>query len=159
MAATAAAAALYLAAAAQTSIAYRLRIGPAEPDFVLILVVCIGLLRGPTTGTWAGFGGGLWLGLLRGEGLAGLAIGNMLAGALAGRQRRRLRIEHWLAAPLTTLWLTFVASLVACLLSRPGLIGHALKIAAPSAVYNAALSLVVFALTRWVDRRLHPEEA
>lgn len=158
MAAVAAAAALYLAATAQTSLAYRLAIGPAQPDFVLVLVICIGLLRGPTTGTWVGFGGGLFLGLLRGEGLVGLAIGNMLAGLLAGRQQRRLRVEHWLAAPLTALWLTLVASVIAFLLWRPGLIGHGLKTAAAAAPYNAVLSLPVFALTRWVDRRLRSGE-
>ena len=160
MAPLAAAAALYLAAAIQTSVASRLAIGPAVPDFVLILVICIGLLRGPTAGTWAGFGGGLFFGLLqpRAEALAGLTIGTMLAGLLAGRQRRWLRVEHWLAVPISALGLTLVASAVTWLLSQPGQIGHGLKLGAAAAVYNAILSPVIFALVRRADRRLRPRE-
>lgn len=160
MAAIAAAAGLYLAATIQTSVASRLAIGPAVPNFVLILVICIGLRRGSSAGTWAGFGGGLFFGLIqpRAEALVGVAIGTMLAGLLAGRQRRRLRVEHWLAVPISALWLTLVAAAAAWLLSRPGQIGHGLKLAAAASVYNAVLSPLIFALVRSADRRLRPRE-
>jgi rod shape-determining protein MreD len=156
----AAAAGLYLAATLQTSTAAHLAIGPAAPDFLLVAVISIGLLRGPTTGVWAGFGGGLFLGLL--ESSAGLliavTIAAMLAGMLAGYQRRWLRVEHWLAAPLTTLWVTLLASAVVWLLSHPAAIGHGIEVSAASAPYNAVIALPVFALARWADTRLRPAQ-
>jgi rod shape-determining protein MreD len=159
VAAIAAAAVLYLAATFQTSLAWRLAIGPATPDLLLVAVVCIGLVRGPSAGLWTGFGGGLFLGLLLGQGITGTAIGLMVVGLVAGHERRWLWVEHWLAAPLSVLFLTPVAGAIISLLSRPAAFGLAMKIAAASAVYNAALSPLVFALTRRVHASFRHQEA
>ncbi|MGO8683878.1 MAG: rod shape-determining protein MreD, partial [Thermoleophilia bacterium] len=55
---------LLVAVLLQTTIAPFVRILGANPDFVLILVVCVGLLRGPERGAGFGFLAGALVSLI-----------------------------------------------------------------------------------------------
>jgi hypothetical protein len=73
-----------LLAACQSSMAPGLRIGGQTADLILILVVLVGLFRGPTEGVWAGWAGALFWGALAGLPLGGLFVGYMGCGLAVG---------------------------------------------------------------------------
>jgi rod shape-determining protein MreD len=76
---------LLLAALVQVSIASTIEVAEGHPDVVLVLVVAVALLRGPTFGAVAGFWAGLVLDVVSLETLGLTSLLLTLAGYFAGR--------------------------------------------------------------------------
>jgi rod shape-determining protein MreD len=76
---------LLVAALVQVSIASTIEVAEGHPDVVLVLVVAVALLRGPTFGAVAGFWAGLVLDVSSLETLGLTSLLLTLAGYFAGR--------------------------------------------------------------------------
>jgi rod shape-determining protein MreD len=70
----------------QTLIAPNLRILGANPDFMLIVVACVGLLRGSEAGALFGFAGGVLVAVALFEPLGITAFVLVIVGYFSGRQ-------------------------------------------------------------------------
>jgi rod shape-determining protein MreD len=76
---------LLFAALVQVSITSNIHVASGHPDILLVLVIAIGLLRGPTFGAAAGFWGGLVLDIASFQTLGLTSLLLTLAGYFAGR--------------------------------------------------------------------------
>jgi rod shape-determining protein MreD len=99
---------LLVAVLLQTTIAPFVRILGANPDFVLILVVCVGLLRGPEWGAGFGFLAGALVGLILFEPLGASSFVYVILGYFAGRYAETADLSSGFAPVFSV----FAASLV-----------------------------------------------
>jgi rod shape-determining protein MreD len=76
---------LLFAALVQVSITSSIQVASGHPDILLILVIALGLLRGPAFGAAAGFWGGLVLDIASFQTLGLTSLLLTLAGYFAGR--------------------------------------------------------------------------
>jgi rod shape-determining protein MreD len=74
----------------QTSILHFIPIGGIIPDLVLVIIVYLGLLRGPETGCFSGFVFGLMQDALSNVPLGSNALSKTIIGFLCGMSGRRL---------------------------------------------------------------------
>ena len=143
-----------VAAAAQTSLRPHLTIGVVAPTIVIVLVGCVGLVRGPVAGCGLGLLGGFLLGALDG-GSVGLEIaGGMVAGFLAGTLRGRIFTERRSVSLLVGFGAVVVAEVVSCIMAPPAPFLRWLRIVGFEAVYSAVLALPLYIFVRWIDRVL-----
>ena len=140
---------------AQWGLSSHLAYGPATPDFVLLAVVAVGLLRGAIAGLWSGFGAGMLMGSLHGRGMTQLILSGVLVGYLSGAVRGGLRLEHRWAAPVAVAVLTVVGQVAFWLLWRRLPLWSGMSEVAAGAAYNGALMVVLFPL---LARAMRPIE-
>ena len=76
---------LLFAALVQVSITSNIQVASGHPDILLVLVIALGLLRGPAFGAAAGFWGGLVLDMASFQTLGLTSLLLTLAGYFAGR--------------------------------------------------------------------------
>lgn len=139
----------------QTTVAPNMHILGASPDFALIIVVSVALLRGCETGAVFGFLTGVLAGVALLEPLGMTALVFVIVGYFAGRYAETAD----LSAPVAPLVAVFAATLVAStliatlqyLLERQVPFafwaGHVLL---PSLVFNTLLAAVFYLFARWV---------
>jgi len=155
-------AAITVATLLQAGLAPYLAIGGVTPNFLLLVVVTLALVTGPTEGAAAGFAAGLIFDLL-GTGPVGPgALVLCITGYVAGLMHEQMFAEGWLL-PLTVLGLASLGAEMAYALML-GLLGAGggsfltvlfTKIL-PAAVYNTALALLVYP---WLARFLRRDRA
>jgi rod shape-determining protein MreD len=153
---------LMFAVTAQMSVLPHVAIAGVTCDLVLIVVVALGLSRGPEFGALAGFGGGLLLDVVPpADHAAGRwALACALAGYVAGVARRDAPLGPWAVALTqmlcTTLALT-VFAVTGSLLRDPSVdwssFGARLGIAAG---YDVLAAVLVVPVVMWTMRRLEP---
>jgi rod shape-determining protein MreD len=124
-----------------------------SPDFLLLVVISLGLVRGSTAGAGYGFAGGLLLDLLLLETLGLSSLVLTLAGFWAGRYGettgRGKRLAPLAAAAVITVLAALFAFLLHYLLGDDILARHALvTVLVPTLLLNVALALPVHALVR-----------
>ena len=154
---------VFLAALLQASLFSTLHVLGGTPDFLLLVLIGIALLRGAVTGALAGFGGGLLLDVLTLDTLGVTALVLALAGYWTGRYGETTGRDR-AHAPLLAV---VVVSILVVLL---GFVMHFLigeEVSARRALFEAmlaglGLNLVlgapVFALVRSVLRATRPAE-
>lgn len=139
----------------QTTVAPNIRILGTSPDFALIIVVSVALLRGCQTGAVFGFLTGTLVGIALLEPLGMTALVFVIVGYFAGRYAETAD----LSAPVAPLVAVFVATLVASglvatlqyLLERQVPFGFWLgHVLAPSLVLNTLLAAVFYLFARRV---------
>ena len=145
----------------QSVAAPRLQIGAAWPDFLLLAVMSWALVRRPNEALAWSFIGGLAVDLASGGPFGGWAIGLMIvtliAGALADSALRGRTVLPIVAAFAGTLAFHGVYLVMALLVGqRVDGLDALFRVALPSAVYNAALSLAVHWIMTGIDRRIRP---
>jgi rod shape-determining protein MreD len=123
------------------------------PDFLLLVVISLGLVRGSTAGAGYGFAGGLLLDLLLLETLGLSSLVLTLAGFWAGRYGettgRGKRVAPLAAAAVITVLAALFAFLLHYLLGDDVVARHALvTVLVPTLLLNVALALPVHALVR-----------
>lgn len=150
-----------LAVVLQATVLARLPLPGAAPDLVLVLVVVLGLLRGPRTAMLAGFAAGLLVDLTGDAELGRAALVLVVVGFLAGQLSDDAGSSPWVAA-LAGGALAAVAVLLyaagGVLLSDPrttfGALWRSLASLVPYCAVLAPVVLpVVGALLRRPDRR------
>ena len=126
-----------------------------SPDFLLLVVISLGLLRGSSAGAGYGFVGGLLLDLLTLETLGLSSLVLTLAGFWAGRYGettgRGKRLSPLVSAAVITVLAALFAFLLHYLLGEEVVARHALvTVLVPTLLLNVALALPVYALVRAV---------
>lgn len=137
----------------QTTVAPFVRVLGANPDFVLILVVCVGLLRGSELGAGFGFVAGALVSLILFEPIGVSSFIFVLLGYLAGRYAETAD----LSSSFAPIFSVFVAGLVGgvlnaltqFLLGRQVPLGYVVfRVIVPGVALNTLLAAPVYLLAR-----------
>lgn len=138
----------------QTTVAPHLTVLGARPDSTLVMIVCVGLIRGPVWGATIGFFTGLLLdvALMQTMGISSFVY--TLAGYFSGRYGERVDTGSWIPPLLTVFVSTLVVQMLnAVIMFLLGIEASAgfvlLRVVLPTAVLNALLAAPVFVVTRW----------
>lgn len=144
----------------QVGLAPYMSIAGVTPNFLLLVVVTLALVEGPTPGAASGFAAGLLFDLLGTGPVGPMALVLTVTGYVAGLLHEQMFAEGWLL-PLTVLSVAALASEVAYM-ALLGFLGASqsfwmsvLRLALPGAVYNTALGLLIYP---WLARFLRPEQ-
>ncbi|HJW75045.1 MAG TPA: rod shape-determining protein MreD, partial [Thermoleophilia bacterium] len=145
---------LVVATLLQTLIAPNMRVLGANPDFMLIVVASVGLLRGAETGALFGFAGGVLVALALFQPLGIAAFVLVIVGYFAGRYAETADLSLGLA-PLVTVfagtllaWALYAAAQF--LLGRQVPLGFVTtRVLIPALILNTLLAAPVFLGARW----------
>ena len=141
--------ALLAAALMQAMFAPYLSLGKATPNFLLLVVITLALVQGPTPGASAGFIAGLLFDLLGTGAVGPMALVLTVIGYLAGTLHEQMFAEGWLL-PLTVLAAAALAAEVVYgallgVLGEGGPFFSALITKMfPRVLYNVVLALLVY---------------
>lgn len=138
-----------LALVVQTTVFPYLEILRVKPDFILILAVCFGMLRGPRDGALIGLAGGLVEDILLGRYIGVQAVARLLPGYLAGIAGSKLYRENVLVSMVTVFGATVVSELLAALLwlrlgANLDLWAGLRSIILPAGLYNSILTPFIY---------------
>ncbi len=150
--------ALVVATLIQTTVAPNIRILGANPDFALIVVVCVALVTGAEIGAVFGFlaGMGVAIALMEPFGLRAFVF--VLVGYLAGRYAETADLSAGFAPLLSVFSATLLANvlfaLAQFLLAREVPLGFFVgRVLIPSLVLNTLLAAPIFLVVRlWLRR-------
>jgi rod shape-determining protein MreD len=137
----------------QTTVAPFIRILGANPDFALILVVCVGLLRGAEWGAGFGFVTGAFVSLVLFEPLGVSSFIFVLLGYLAGRYAETADLSSSFAPIFSVFTASLLGqilfALVQFLLARQVPFGFVVfNVIVPSVILDTLLAAPVYLLTR-----------
>lgn len=143
-----------LAVVIQTTVAPYLTVLGTRPDFALVMVVCLALLKGPVWGASAGFATGLLLdiALVQTMGISSFLF--TLAGYFSGRYAEGTDPASWfpplITAFVSTVLIQTLNAVIMFLLGVEASVGFVLfRIVMPEALLNALFAPVVFVVCRW----------
>jgi rod shape-determining protein MreD len=143
---------VFVAAVVQVTVLGGTRMLWAEPDLLLVTIVCIALAAGSIPGAAAGFAGGLLVDVMTLGTLGTTSIVLTLAGYWAGRYGETTGRGRRYAPALASFAISILAGLggvaLHFLLGEPVAARDALVTAVPSAILAAVLALGVFRVTR-----------
>jgi rod shape-determining protein MreD len=143
---------VFVAAVVQVTVFGGIRVLWAEPDLLLVTIVCIALAAGAVPGAVAGFAGGLLVDVMTLGTLGTTSIVLTLSGYWAGRYGETTGRGRRYAPALAAVAISILAGLGAValhvLLGEPVAARDALVTAVPSAVLAAVLALGVSRITR-----------
>ena len=147
-------AALLAAALLQTTVAPNVHILGANPDFALIVVACIGLLRGCEAGAVFGFVAGGLVSLVLFEPLGVSSFVFVIVGYLAGRYAETADLAG-VAAPVVTVFAASILgqslfAITQFLLARQVPFYYVTtRVIAPAVVIDTLLAAPMYVFTRW----------
>jgi rod shape-determining protein MreD len=144
---------LLVAVLLQTAVAPHLRLLGAHPDFALIAVVCVALVKGSETGAVFGFLTGMLTAIALMEPFGLSAFVFVLIGYFAGRYAETADLPAGLAPLLTVFAATLLANVLFAmaqfLLAREVPLGFFLgRVLVPSLVFNTLLAAPVYLMVR-----------
>jgi rod shape-determining protein MreD len=145
---------VFVAAIVQVTILAGVRVLGAQPDLLLVTVVCVALVAGSTPGAVAGFAGGLLVDVMTLGTLGTTSIVLTLAGYWAGRYGETTGRGRRYAPALAAFAISILAGVggvvLHFLLGQPVSAREALVTALPSALLAALLALGVHRICRAV---------
>ena len=133
-----------------------LRLAEQPPDLAVILLVVIGLTRGPLEGCWTGLVTALAVGSLGGTPLGGLFVSHMGAGTTLGLLGGRIFPEHLPVAMGVTATAVFVMGIVELLFLPPASFGPWLAAILSQAVLSGLVAAPFFVVLRRLMHYLSP---
>lgn len=146
----------------QTSVFARATLLGVTPDLILVVVISLALLQGPTIGATAGFGGGLLRDLLleAPKGVTGLAF--LVVGYVVGSIRPYVQSTSVLLPIIGVFLGSFAGSLLYVVVSillgvTPDSAGRILRVVLLTSVYNTLLVPFVYPLVRRLGT-IYPSE-
>lgn len=137
----------------QTTVFPRVKLFGVEPDLILVVVISLALLEGPTTGATAGFGGGLLKDLLLDAPTGITGFSHLLVGYAIGSIRPYVQSTS-VFVPVSGIFLgslvgTALYEVIDALLGRTSAsFDRVLKVIVLTAFYNALLVPFVYPLIR-----------
>jgi rod shape-determining protein MreD len=145
---------LVVATLLQTTVAPNIRILGANPDFALIIVVCVALLKGSEIGAVFGFLTGTLVAVALMEPLGLSAFVFVLVGFFAGRYAETADLSAGYAPLVSAFAATFVANVLLAtaqfLLERQVPLGFFLgRVLLPSLILNTLLAAPVYLVVRF----------
>ena len=146
--------ALIVATLLQTTVAPNIRILGANPDFALIIVVCVSLLKGCEVGAVFGFLTGTLVAIALMEPLGLSAFVFVLVGFLAGRYAETADLSAGYAPLVSAFAATLLANLLLALaqylLERQVPLGFFLgRVLVPSLILNTLLAAPLYLVARF----------
>lgn len=152
-------AAILVAALLQVGLAPYIAIGGVVPNILLVVVVTLALVEGPTAGTLAGFAAGLVFDLLGAGPVGPMVLVLTVTGYMSGLIHENMFAEGWLL-PLTVVAVASLASALAYGLvldvlgaGGPFVVVFFTKML-PEALFETALALLVYP---WLARFLRQD--
>ena len=144
---------LVIAALLQTTVAPHIRILGANPDFALIIIVCVALMKGSEIGAVFGFLTGVMVAIALMEPFGLSAFVFVLVGYFAGRYAETADLSAGFAPLLTTFAATLVANILFAmaqfLLERQVPMGFFLgRVLIPSLIINTLLAAPLYLVVR-----------
>jgi len=144
---------LVIAVLLQTTVAPNIRILGANPDFALIIIVCVALIRGSEIGAVFGFLTGVMVAIALMEPFGLSAFVFVLVGYFAGRYAETADLSAGFAPLLTTFAATLVANILFAmaqsLLERQVPMGFFLgRVLVPSLIINTLLAAPLYLVVR-----------
>jgi rod shape-determining protein MreD len=136
--------------------------GQVTPDLILIMVVSVGLLRGPDKGLFFGIISGLFLDLLSGHVIGVQALSKMVLGFCSGLMEKNIFKDNVLVPAMTVFGATLVFESFNILLymafhANYNFLSTFLSTILPLAFYNALFAPVIYFLVlkmeRWMVER------
>jgi rod shape-determining protein MreD len=152
-------AAIIVATLLQVGLAPYIQIAGVVPNILLLVVVTLALVEGPSAGALAGFAAGLMFDLLGSGPVGPMVLVLTVTGYMAGQLHENMFAEGWLL-PLTVLGIASLLSALAygLMLDMLGAGGPFLLTLftkmLPEAIYDAALALLVYP---WLARFLRQD--
>lgn len=146
---------LWIAAVCQFSVAPRIAIFGAGPDFLLAAVACLALFKPRRSGAWVGFAAGVLHGGVAGANLAAYAISRTFAGFLIGWLGMMDLEKSPVVAFFAAATATIIGQLILLFGAPPPAILPFLLATIGTAMYNGVIAVPVFALLR---RILNPPQ-
>ena len=136
-----------------------IKVGGAEPDLVLLMVISWSLLRGGREGLVWGFVGGLCLDLLSGGPLGASAIALMVVSLLSGQGETNIFKGNLLLpliiAPVGTLVYYGLLLVILELTGRSlSLLPSSSRVILPAAIVNLIAMPFVYVFMRWLNQRI-----
>lgn len=146
----------------QSTLSPRLQIGAVWPDFLLLMVMSWALVRRPHEALMWSFVGGVVVDLVSGGPFGGTVISLLVVAQIATLMADGAFRGRAVLPVVTAFAATFAfhgVYLLTMLLVGQQVDGldALVRIVLPSAVYNAALSLIVHGLMSAIDRRIRPK--
>ena len=138
-------------------------IGSVTPNLMLVFCVSMGLMRGRKSGLWAGFFSGLFVDLFFGSVFGFYALIYMYIGYLNGKFNRIFYPED-IKLPLALILCSDLAYGLLCYLLFFLMRGkfhfgyYLLHIILPEAVYTIVVTLLLYPLILWINKRLESRE-
>lgn len=153
--------ALVAALILQVALAPHMAIGNVVPNFLVLVVITLSFVEGPSAGAAVGFAAGLLLDLLSTGPVGAWALVLSATGYAAGLLQENLFAEGWLApvtvAVIAALISDFAYLLVLTILGvGPSFWDSLLRAVLPRAVYNAVLVLLAYP---WLARFLRSDRS
>ncbi len=151
--------ALAVATVLQAAVAPHMAIFGVTPNFILLVVVTLAMVEGPTPGAVAGFVGGLIFDMLGSGPIGPGALVLTAVGFLAGSLARNMFSESWVM-PVTVVAVASVVTelvygaLLAFIGAEQQFLDIILTIVLPGALYNTLLAMLVYP---WLARFLRRE--
>jgi len=144
---------LAIATLLQTTVAPNIRILGANPDFALIIVVCVALLKGSEIGAVFGFLTGTFVAIALMEPLGLSAFVFVLIGFLAGRYAETADLSAGYAPLISAFAATLLADVILAmaqyLLARQVPLGFFLgRVLVPSLILNTLLAAPLYLVVR-----------
>jgi rod shape-determining protein MreD len=144
---------LFVAVLLQTTVAPNIRILGANPDFALIIIVCVALMKGSEIGAVFGFLTGVLVAIALMEPFGLSAFVFVLVGYFAGRYAETADLSAGFAPLVTTFAATLLANVLFAmaqfLLEREVPMGFFLgRVLIPSLIINTLLAAPLYLLVR-----------
>jgi len=144
---------LLVATLLQTTVAPNIRVLGANPDFALIIVVCVGLLKGSEVGAVFGFATGTLVAIALMEPLGLSAFVFVLIGYFAGRYAETADLSAGYAPLVSAFAATLLANVLLAmaqyLLERQVPLGFFLgRVLVPSLILNTLLAAPLYLVVR-----------
>ncbi len=133
-----------------------LRLFQQPPDLAVILLVVVGLTRGPLEGCWTGLVTALMTASLSGTPVGGLFVSHMGAGTILGLLGGRIFPEHLPVAMAVTAVAVLVMGTVELLFLPPASFGPWLAAVLSQAVLSAVVAAPLFVVLRQLMHYLSP---
>ncbi|HHJ98375.1 MAG TPA: rod shape-determining protein MreD [Actinobacteria bacterium] len=145
----------------QVMIAPHIAVFGISPNLLLLVVITLAFVEGPSEGATAGFVAGLLLDLLSTGPIGAWALVMSVTGYLSGSLKENLFAEGWLAPVTVGIVAALTADLVYLLVVSVLGVGPAfgsaiVRLVLPRAVYNAVLVMLVYP---WLARFLRTDRS
>jgi len=134
-----------------------LRVVEQPPDLAVILILVVGLTRGPIEGCWTGFITALVVGSLGSTPLGGLFVSHMGAGTILGLLGGRMFSDYVPIAMAVTAAAVLLMNIVELLFLPPTSLGPWLTATVSQAAVSGLVAAPIVALLRPVLYYLSPE--
>ena len=147
----------------QTTVFQRLAIGSIVPNLLLIATVSFGFMRGKITGIWAGFLCGILKDIFYGNLLGFYALIYLCIGYGAGCCTKifydeEIRVPMFLVTAGDIIYGLAVYGFQFLLRGRTDILFYIRRIIIPEAIYTIVITLVLYPLLLYINRRLEAEE-